>query len=89
MNACMHCYVSGKVQGVWFRASTESEAQRLNLNGWVRNLEDGRVEVFACGDERQLELLYHWLEQGPQLAEVSECTRAILEWQAFPNFEIR
>ncbi|HHF7345717.1 TPA: acylphosphatase [Legionella feeleii] len=84
----MHCYVSGKVQGVWFRASTKSEADRLGLKGWVRNLSDGRVEVFACGNENQLELFYAWLQQGPRFADVSECTRENLPWEDHPAFEI-
>lgn len=79
----MHCYVSGKVQGVWFRASTKNEADRLGLKGWVRNLSDGRVEVFACGNENQLELFYAWLQQGPR-----ECTREDLPWEDRQGFEI-
>jgi acylphosphatase len=88
MNVCMRCFVSGKVQGVWFRASTKTEAQRHNLKGWVRNLADGRVEVLACGDEKQLELLEQWLHKGPDLAQVMQCSREILPWQEFPSFEV-
>ena len=44
---CINCLVSGKVQGVWFRANTQKEAQKLGVTGWVRNLPDGRVEVLA------------------------------------------
>ena len=53
--ACMHCFISGKVQGVWFRASAQSEALRLGLTGWVQNCSDGQVEVKACGHKNQLD----------------------------------
>ncbi|UUY08231.1 acylphosphatase [Pseudomonas sp. J452] len=69
---CMHGYVSGKVQGVYFRQSTCAEAERLDLDGWVRNLDDGRVEVLVEGEEGAVRELAGWLEQGPEQAQVSE-----------------
>lgn len=62
--------VRGKVQGVWFRASTREVALRLGLRGYARNLADGRVEVLASGDALALESLASWLRQGPPLARV-------------------
>lgn len=85
---CMRCYISGKVQGVWFRASAKQEADKLTITGWAQNLEDGRVEVLACGDEEQLELFYRWLQQGPQHARVSECSREDLGWQEYRGFSV-
>jgi len=70
--------VSGKVQGVWFRASTREQALRLNLQGFARNLDDGSVEVVAQGDEASLALLESWLWQGPRLAKVSNVQREVL-----------
>lgn len=70
MSDCMHCLVSGRVQGVFFRASTRKEARRLGIDGWVRNLPDGRVEVLACGPGDALEALRAWLNQGPPGARV-------------------
>ncbi len=67
----LDCYVSGRVQGVFFRASTRDKAQELGLTGYARNLPDGRVEVFACGTERQLEALKTWLSEGPLMADVT------------------
>ncbi len=84
---CMRCYISGKVQGVWFRASAKEQADKLGINGWARNLPDGRVEVFACGDERQLEFFYAWLKHGPQLANVTEYTRMDLPWEDYQGFD--
>jgi acylphosphatase len=69
---CRRCYVSGRVQGVFFRASTQAEAQRLGLTGYARNLRDGRVEVLACGAHSSVEELCAWLAQGPAHAQVSD-----------------
>ena len=60
--------VSGKVQGVWFRASTRDVAVRLGLCGYAKNLPDGRVEVLAAGDAIAIEALATWLRHGPPLA---------------------
>jgi len=67
--------VSGKVQGVWFRASTRDQACALGLRGHARNLPDGRVEVFAAGDAAAIDRLAAWLRQGPPLARVEELER--------------
>lgn len=64
--------VSGKVQGVFFRASTARQADQLGLRGYARNLPDGRVEVLAIGDEAALATLAGWLRQGPSRARVDE-----------------
>lgn len=64
--------ISGKVQGVFFRASTREEALRLGLCGHARNLDDGRVEVVVSGDRSALQELERWLWQGPSAARVDE-----------------
>jgi len=68
----VRCVISGKVQGVWYRASTGEQANRLGLSGYARNLSDGRVEVLACGEETALFELKAWLWQGPSAARVDE-----------------
>lgn len=83
----IHCFVSGHVQGVFFRASTKEKALALGLTGWTRNLMDGRVEVLASGEQAQIEKLYEWLKQGPQQAKVTGLTREELPYQAFSTFE--
>lgn len=70
--ACRRFLVRGRVQGVWFRASTRDEALRLGLAGHALNLPDGRVEVLACGNDAALDALAAWLRHGPPLAEVQE-----------------
>ena len=59
--AGVHCIVTGKVQGVWFRQSTMEKARSLKLTGWVKNLRNGDVELEAYGDVEQLRLLKEWL----------------------------
>ncbi|TAK78372.1 MAG: acylphosphatase [Gammaproteobacteria bacterium] len=85
---CIHCYVSGKVQGVWFRASTKEQADQLGISGWVRNLPDGRVEVLACGDKNSIDTLHQWLQHGPRLAQVTDLSYEELSWQDYPRFEV-
>lgn len=62
--------VSGRVQGVYYRASTVQEASRLGVLGYARNLADGRVEVVAEGTDAQLSQLKAWCQQGPDAAIV-------------------
>lgn len=70
--------VFGRVQGVYYRASTRQQAQALGLSGWVRNEYDGSVRVVAEGDEAALDRLLAYLEQGPPGAYVS---RVETTWQ--------
>ncbi|GAB4393394.1 MAG: acylphosphatase [Gammaproteobacteria bacterium] len=73
--SCIRCYVSGMVQGVFFRASTKEQADQLEITGYAKNLTDGRVEVLACGESKQLDKLYQWLHRGPSRARVTHVTR--------------
>ncbi len=75
MGAAVRFVVSGKVQGVFFRASTRAEAQRLGLCGYAKNLADGRVEVLAVGTDNALEQLAQWLHHGPPQARVDGLER--------------
>ena len=63
-------WIEGRVQGVFFRASTVEEAVRLKLKGWVRNCPDGSVEIVAEGEKAQVEKLARWCRQGPPGAHV-------------------
>jgi len=68
----LHCWVSGRVQGVFFRQSTRDCAYRLSLSGWVRNLPDGRVEALFCGPKAVCEQALVWIRQGPPSAIVND-----------------
>ena len=63
--------VTGKVQGVWYRATTREQAQKLGLNGYAKNLADGSVEVVASGHRDEVEQLMQWLWQGPEMSDVT------------------
>ena len=85
---CIYCYVSGKVQGVFFRAFTCDEAQRLNVTGFVRNLPDGRVEVVACGDQDKVNELYQSIQKGPTRAEVDHVSYEEIPLSDYHSFEV-
>jgi acylphosphatase len=67
-----HVYVSGQVQGVFFRDSTRKKAKQLGLAGWVRNLPDGRVEALFEGPQDRVREIIRWCEEGPSHAEVED-----------------
>ncbi|MEM0445718.1 MAG: acylphosphatase [Nitrososphaerota archaeon] len=69
-NVRYHVYVSGLVQGVFYRQNTKRVADSLGLTGWVRNLPDGRVEAVIEGPEEKVQELVRWMERGPRLARV-------------------
>jgi acylphosphatase len=73
-------FVRGRVQGVFFRASTQREAKRLGLTGWVKNRADGSVEVLAEGEEDDLKELIAWANRGPSAARVE---RVDVRWRGF------
>lgn len=81
--------VRGRVQGVYFRASAQREAKRLGLGGWVRNRNDGSVEILAEGEEDAIRELYGWAQKGPGAARVD---RVDTRWRSFtgdyPDFRI-
>jgi len=86
---CMHGYVSGRVPGVCFRQATAEQAERLDLDGWVRNLADGRVEVLFEGDETAVAELTSWLQHGPQAAEVTSLELQEQAQQGVAGFIVR
>ena len=71
--------VSGRVQGVSFRAYTRAQANALDLRGYARNLSDGRVEVLAVDDAAAIERLAEWLRHGPPLARVEAVAREAVD----------
>lgn len=88
-NIALHCYVSGRVQGVFYRQSTQDKANTLGVKGWVCNLPDGRVELIACGERTQVEVLRDWLREGPQGADVTDVAIEEIPWAEYPDFSVR
>jgi len=85
----IHIFVTGRVQGVFFRYSTQKEAEKIGVFGWVRNLSDGRVEILAEGDKDKLEELLEWSKKGPATAKVEKTEFEWLDYlEEFDSFEI-
>lgn len=90
MKQRLHLAIEGLVQGVSYRAYAATEARRLGLTGWVRNLRDGRVELLAEGPRASLEALGRWAEHGPPSARVEHVTPQWSEASGeFADFSIR
>lgn len=82
--ASIHCYISGRVQGVWFRGWTQKTARAMGVIGWVRNLPDGRVECMARADGKTLQKFRAKLAKGPSFSRVDavDCLEASAELAA-------
>ncbi|HNV86092.1 MAG TPA: acylphosphatase [Candidatus Omnitrophota bacterium] len=82
--------ISGKVQGVFFRAFAKDEARRLRLGGWVSNLSQGNVELLLEGEKGALDQMIEWCRKGPSRARVE---RVSVEWEEyrgeFPEFNVK
>lgn len=83
-----HYLVTGRVQGVSYRASTARRAQQLGLTGWVRNLTDGRVELMASGTSEAVAQLESWLWQGPMAAKVTQVESGKTFEASFNDFTV-
>lgn len=90
MKVRAHVFVSGRVQGVFFRSETRYEANRRNVTGWVRNLPDGRVEAVFEGEKDEVEKINEFCRRGPPEAKV---TKVQVSWEnhtrEFKDFKIR
>lgn len=69
---CAHVVITGKVQGVWYRASGAREATRCALTGWIRNCDDGAVEALVCGPQSAVQTWLDWCAKGPIHAQVDD-----------------
>ncbi len=85
----VHVFVSGRVQGVGYRYSTLNEAQRLGVNGWVRNLPDGSVEAVFEGSRTVVEEIIRWCHKGPTAAVVKDVAVEYEELEGLRGFETR
>ncbi len=81
--------IFGRVQGVWFRGSTQLKARELDLTGWVKNNAEGTVSLRAFGTERNLKVLIDWLWSGPKHAIVEKVEKWEIDFEMHSDFEIR
>jgi len=72
MKIKVYIIILGRVQGVWFRVNTKKKADELNLFGWVKNTDDGKVEAVFEGDEKKISNILEWCSKGPTKAKVSK-----------------
>lgn len=80
--------VKGRVQGVYYRQTTQEKATLLGITGTVRNLPDRSVKIIATGEKKQLDKLLAWCKQGPSRAEVSSIETKEEELRDFPDFRV-
>lgn len=83
-----HLIITGRVQGVWYRASMAQEAERLGVTGWVRNRNDGSVEAMVAGSDAQVAAIMNWARRGPPAAQVEHVAVEIGNGE-FSGFEQR
>lgn len=86
---CAHVFVSGTVQGVFYRATTREQANKTGVDGWVRNLDDGRVEAVFEGPEDAVEEMIEWCHEGSARARVEDVTVRWEDPEGLDTFEIR
>ena len=85
-NECIRCIIKGRVQGVFFRVSTQKQASQYGIVGYAKNLVDGSVEVIACCSTSKLEKLKQWLHRGPSGAQVSSVDCESVQTEKFLDF---
>ena len=88
MNGRSHVWVSGRVQGVWYRQSCASLAEELHVSGWVRNLPDGRVEGVFEGTIESLDRMVAWCRNGPPRAVVKAVEEVVEKPQGCEGFQV-
>ena len=85
---CVHLIISGRVQGVFFRANVRNKANELGLKGYAKNLADGNVEVAAEGDEEKINELIEFIKKGPGIAKATDIRMRHKEPENFKSFEV-
>ncbi len=85
---CYQIIVTGRVQGVFYRASTKNKALELDVKGWVRNESDGSVLIEVEGSDDQIDGLIEWCKEGPQYSKVQAVTKMEVDVKNYQSFEI-
>ncbi len=84
----VHLIISGKVQGVFYRASAREMADRLGIQGWIKNTAEGNVEVMASGNEPELQRFIAWCREGPPKARVDDIVIIQKQEMQFEGFAV-
>ncbi|MFC7027798.1 acylphosphatase [Halomicroarcula sp. GCM10025324] len=84
-----HVFVSGRVQGVYYRATTRETARERGVDGWVKNLDDGRVEAVFEGEEAAVEAMVEFCHEGSERAEVTDVDVTYRDPEGLDGFEVR
>ncbi len=85
----VHIEISGKVQGVFFRATAQKVARFHNITGWIKNTYNNKVETLITGEDEDVEKFISWCKRGPEKSKVENVIIANVELQSFNGFEIR
>ena len=88
MKKSVRLYITGTVQGVFFRVFVKENAEKYNIKGFVRNLEDGRIEVFLEGDADDVNKMVEICKQGPKHSQIKKVELKPERFQEFRNFKI-
>jgi acylphosphatase len=88
MNVCFKVHITGRVQGVYFRSSSQQQAIDYSLSGYARNLVSGDVEVLLCGNQENINKMLAWLSHGPEHAEVDSIEHQQVPLQEHHFFSI-
>ena len=88
MKKSIRLYITGTVQGIFFRGFVKENAEKLNVKGFVRNLEDGRVEVFLEGDNNEVDKMTELCKKGPKHSQISGVEEKEEKFQDFKTFKI-
>ncbi len=88
MKKSLRLYVEGTVQGVFYRNFIKENAEKYGVNGFVRNLEDGRIEVFLEGDSETVNKMIEICQQGPKHSQVKKITMKTEPFQGLKNFKV-
>jgi len=88
MKKSVRLYITGTVQGVFFRAFIKEEAEKNNVKGFVRNLEDGRIEIFLEGDTNDVDKMMELCRKGPRHAQIKSVEIKPEIYQGFKQFKV-
>lgn len=88
MKKSVRIYINGTVQGVFFRAFVKENAERHNVKGFTRNLEDGRIEVFLEGDTENVDKMVELCKKGPRHSQIRDVKIKPERFQDFKNFKV-